>query len=89
MPVSVPVVEESSDFLRELESLVRSAVDAKLKKNYPTSTSLVVQLRLDRTLLRNEFDELVQTLRARPIDPERRFREVLVIEPYEYRAIKL
>lgn len=87
--ISVPVVEEHSDYLRELQGLVQSVVEAKLKKSYPTSTSLIVQFRLDRVLLRHEFDDIAQRLRTTPVDPDMRFREVLVIEPYEFRAAAL
>ena len=77
-------------YLRELEQLVRLAVAKKLQKTYPVSTSLIVQIRLDnRCLLRNEFDELVWALGGTPVDPGKRFREVVLVEPYEYRAATL
>jgi hypothetical protein len=87
--VSIPVAEANSDYLRELEGLARSAVARKLMKKYPAGTSLIVQFRLDRVLLRNEFDEIVTYLRAASVDPEKRFREVILVEPYEFRSAAL
>jgi hypothetical protein len=86
---SSPVAEDTMEKFRGLERLVRLAVTKKLAKNYPVSTSLIVQLRLDGCLLRDEFDDIVQNLRSMEVDPAKKFREVLVVEPYEYRAAAL
>ncbi len=81
--------EDTMEKFQELGRLVRVAVTKKLAKTYPVSTSLIVQFRLDGCLLRNEFDDIIQDLRATPVDPAKKFREVVVVEPYEYRAATL
>jgi hypothetical protein len=82
----VAVAGDMTDYCRELESMVRVVVAKKLAKTYPIDTSLIVQFQLERCLLRNEFDELGEILRVKPIDPDRKFCEVVLVEPYEYRA---
>jgi len=86
---SKPRAGEHSESQGELEFLVRQAIAKKVQKDYPTDTSLIVQFRLDRCLLRDEFDEIVAALQATPADPAQKVREVIVIEPFEYRAAKL
>lgn len=79
--ISVPIVHEHSTHLGDLAALVKARVADKASKlRYPAQTSLLVQCELGVVLLDEEWDEIIQALRAALRTEPNRFREVVLVE---------
>jgi hypothetical protein len=79
--ISVPVVHEHSTHLGDLAALVKARVADKASKlRHPAQTSLLVQCELGVVVLEEEWDEIIQALRAELQTEPNRFREVVLVE---------
>jgi hypothetical protein len=78
--ISVPVACENVSHLEALTTLIRARIAEKASKRYPAQTCLLVQCELGVVVLEEEWDEIIQALRAALRTERHRFREVVIVE---------
>jgi hypothetical protein len=76
---SKPVTIEHTDGVTDFVTLICSRVADKAKGTYPPATTLLVNCDLGEVVLEDEWDEIVQSVRATLAGHQQRFQEVVVI----------
>jgi len=77
--ISVPVAYEHSAQIAEFAALIHTRVADKASRSYPPATALLVHCDLGVVVLEDEWEEIVQVVRATFKDDRARFQEVVLV----------